>query len=70
MARHHLVWIALALCAAAPAVAGCSKSTSYSAESAAPLPALPAEADRWVNGAPLALASKGDVVLVEAWHRQ
>lgn len=68
MARHHLVWIALALCAAAPAVAGCSKSTSYSAASAAPLPALPAEADRWVNGAPL--VAKGDVVLVEAWHRQ
>jgi hypothetical protein len=38
--------------------------------SAAPLPALPAEADRWVNGAPLSLAAKTDVVLVEVWHRQ
>jgi hypothetical protein len=70
MARHHFVWLALALCAATPAIAGCSKSTSHSAGSNAPLPALPAEADRWVNGAPLALAAKGDVVLVEAWHRQ
>ncbi len=70
MARHHVFWVALALIAAAPATAGCSKSTSYSAETAVAAPAPPAEAERWVNGAPVSLAAKGDVVLVEAWHRQ
>jgi hypothetical protein len=69
--RHHLLWLALALSAAAPALAGCSKATSYTAESAVALPELPAQADHWVNGAPLSLAeAKGNVVLVEAWHRQ
>jgi hypothetical protein len=69
--RHHLLWLALALSAAAPAVAGCSKATSYSAESAMAAPEPPAQADHWVNGKPLSLAeARGNVVLVEAWHRQ
>jgi hypothetical protein len=71
MARHHLLWLALALSAAAPALSGCSKSTSYSAETAVAAPELPDQADHWVNGKPLSFAAaKGDVVLVEAWHRQ
>ncbi len=69
--RHHVLWIALALSAAAPAMAGCSRSASYSADSAVAAPELPDQADRWVNGSPVTFAAaKGDVVLVEAWHRQ
>ena len=33
------------------------------------VPELPAEAGRWVNGAPVTLAgTRGEVVLVEGWH--
>lgn len=37
--------------------------------SSAPLAELPADASRWVNGAPISLAAARDkVLLVEAWH--
>jgi hypothetical protein len=33
------------------------------------LPELPAEADRWLNGAPVSVAaSRGQVIFVEGWH--
>jgi hypothetical protein len=36
---------------------------------AAALPELPAEASKWVNGAPVSVAgSRGSVIFVEGWH--
>jgi hypothetical protein len=36
---------------------------------AKPVPELPADANRWVNGAPVTLAgARGEVVFVEGWH--
>jgi hypothetical protein len=63
--RHHALWFALAFTAAAPAaLLACSKSTTYTADTAV------AEADAWINGGPFSfVAPKGEVVLVEAWHR-
>jgi hypothetical protein len=70
--RRLVLWLSLALAAAAPAaLAGCSKSTSYTAETAVAVADFPVKADAWVNGQPFSFAAaKGDVVLVEAWHRQ
>lgn len=70
--RSALISLALVLGAAAlPALTGCSRTTSYSADNAVAVPEIPDQADRWVNGKALSFAAaKGDVVLVEAWHRQ
>ncbi|MCC6554553.1 MAG: hypothetical protein IT372_16360 [Polyangiaceae bacterium] len=74
MARtSHPIWLSLFLVAAAPAaLAACSKSTSYPAEGAVAVADFPAgKTDAWVNGQPFSFsAARGDVVLVEAWHRQ
>jgi hypothetical protein len=70
--QHHALWLALALTAAAPAaLLACSKTSSYAGDAAVAVADFPADkADAWVNGGPFSLAaSKGDVVLVEAWHR-
>lgn len=33
------------------------------------LPEMPAEAERWLNGAPVSVAaSRGQVIFVEGWH--
>jgi len=72
-ARSRAKWLSLALAITAPAsLAACSKTTSYDAATAVAVADFPADkAGSWVNGAPFSFAAaKGDVVLVEAWHRQ
>jgi hypothetical protein len=70
--RHHALWFALAFTAAAPAaLLACSKSTTYTIDTAVAVADFPADkAEAWVNGGPFSfVAPKGEVVLVEAWHR-
>lgn len=71
MTRHPAFWLSLVLIAAAPAaLTACSKSTAYDAASAAAIPELPSKPDAWINGAATTFAAaKGNVVLVELWHR-
>jgi hypothetical protein len=72
MTRRYAWRFLMAFALAAPAVlGGCSKSSSFSAETAVAVAEFPVNADAWVNGQPFSFAAaKGDVVLVEAWHRQ
>lgn len=76
MSRHSpAYWLSLALAIAAPAaLTACSSaniSYDYDAKTAVAIPDFPADKnDSWINGAPFSFAAaKGDVVLVEAWHR-
>lgn len=48
--------------------AGATTSLGGSIE-AKVVPELPADASRWVNGAPVTLAgARGEVIFVEGWH--
>jgi hypothetical protein len=69
MRALHATFVALALVAAAPALAGCSRPSTGSEGAAASVPELQDRAEAWVNGAPVTFAAaRGSVVLVEAWH--
>jgi len=66
-------WIAILACLVASAgtfaCVGCGDRGRSGAELATkPIPELPSDASRWVNGAPISLASRDKVLFIEAWH--
>lgn len=70
--RGKAKWIAIVACAvaiAAPfAYVGLRHRAGEGQLAAKPIPELPADPSRWVNGAPVTLAAHDRVLLVEAWH--
>ena len=64
--------LAIVACIAAMSGAGtlgCSDRAGSAAEAPVKaIPELPADATRWVNGAPVSIGARDKVLLVEAWH--